>query len=673
MKINIKHICIYSVMAATGLLTSSCNDFLEREPISNITPEQYFNTADELGNYAINYYTNLFRNDAGGYNVGPINGDADTDNLVSGDANTDRFAKGRWLVPASTNMDFSLIRAMNFFLERVLPKYEAGEISGSEADIKQYIGEIYFLRSMIYFDRMTAFGDFPIITEVLPDETGALIEASPRMPRNEVARFILEDLDKAIDLLQTGSAYKKVRISREVALVQKSKVALYEATFEKYHRGTPRVPGEPGWPGANMPYNQGKTFNIDGEIDFFLTEAMKAAAEVADNCPLTTNSKVWNPALNQVYGWNPYFEMFSMPDPSDLPEVLMWRQFNSTQSVTHGYIAYIREGGNNGMTKSYVDAFLMDNGLPIYAANSGYQGDTSIDQQKTSRDGRLQLFLFGETTAVTNSDSIRYFNPNVIGLTEHRDRTGFRIRKHYTYDPAQHESGITGTNGQIYYRSVDAYLNYIEASYLKNGVIDSKADSYWRQIRERAGIDPDYTKTIAATDLTKEPDWAIYSGSTVVDPTLYNIRRERRCEYIGEGARKNDLVRWRSYDALFPENMGTYIPEGVNFWTEMYKNESYEKTDSEGNPTGETALVEQADGVSSANISSRKDSKYIRPYRIIKENNEVWNGYQWAKAYYLNPISIRDLTLTSTDSQIENSVMYQNPYWPTVASASALE
>ena len=105
----------------------------------------------------------------------------------------------------------------------------------------------------------------------------------------------------------------------------------------------------------------------------------------------------------------------------------------------------------------------------------------------------------------------------------------------------------------------------------------------------------------------------------------------------------------------------------------MYKNESYEKTDSEGNPTGETALVEQADGVSSANISSRKDSKYIRPYRIIKENNEVWNGYQWAKAYYLNPISIRDLTLTSTDSQIENSVMYQNPYWPTVASASALE
>ena len=54
-----------------------------------------------------------------------------------------------------------------------------------------------------------------------------------------------------------------------MALLVKSRVALYEATFEKYHKGTPRVPGESGWPGANMAYNAGKTFNIDSEIDFF--------------------------------------------------------------------------------------------------------------------------------------------------------------------------------------------------------------------------------------------------------------------------------------------------------------------------------------------------------------------------------------------------------------------
>ena len=63
----------------------------------------------------------------------------------------------------------------------------------------------------------------------------------------------------------------------------------------------------------------------------------------------------------------------------------------------------------------------------------------------------------------------------------------------------------------------------------------------------------------------------------------------------------------------------------------------------------------------------------MRPLPVIKENNEVWNGYQWMNAYYLTPISIRDLTLTSSDSQINNSAMYQNPYWPNIASASALE
>ena len=222
-------------------------------------------------------------------------------------------------------------------------------------------------------------------------------------------------------------------------------------------------------------------------------------------------------------------------------------------------------------------------------------------------------------------------------------------------------------------RAAEAYLNYIEACYEKNGSIDNTAATYWRQIRERAGVDPDFSKTIAATDLSKEPDWSVYSGSQKVDETLYNIRRERRCEFIGEGFRQRDLLRWRSFDALFTENMGTYIPEGVNFWTELYKNRAYLKVDEAGNITSESGLIEQADGLSSANVSNRNDSKYLRPYRVIKENNEVWNGYQWQKAYYLSPISILDMTQASPDGTLEGTYLYQNPYWPTTASSSALE
>mgnify|MGYP002657126003 FL=1 len=80
---------------------------------------------------------------------------------------------------------------------------------------------------------------------------------------------------------------------------------------------------------------------------------------------------------------------------------------------------------------------------------------------------------------------------------------------------------------------------------MKNGNVAGKAAQYWRVIRERAGLDPDFTKTINATDLNQETDWGKYSGAQVVDATLLNIRRERRCEFIVEGMSWDDLVRLR--------------------------------------------------------------------------------------------------------------------------------
>ena len=50
------------------------------------------------------------------------------------------------------------------------------------------------------------------------------------------------------------------------------------------------------------------------------------------------------------------------------------------------------------------------------------------------------------------------------------------------------------------------------------------------QLRERAGVSTDIDATIAATDLSKEKDFGVYSGTSMVDVTLYNIRRERMNE-----------------------------------------------------------------------------------------------------------------------------------------------
>jgi starch-binding outer membrane protein, SusD/RagB family len=103
----------------------------------------------------------------------------------------------------------------------------ANTINGDLNSIKHYIGELFFLRACEYFKRYQLFGDFPIITHPLLDDKEALSEASKRSPRNEVARFILSDLDKAITLLKAKNM-PTTRINADAAILLKSRVALFD-------------------------------------------------------------------------------------------------------------------------------------------------------------------------------------------------------------------------------------------------------------------------------------------------------------------------------------------------------------------------------------------------------------------------------------------------------------
>lgn len=666
---KLKNIFIQSIFTVGGVLTlSSCNDFLDREPLSSVTPQEYFQTVDHLSAYTISQYSGIFSTHAG-YSAGTVNNDNNTDNMVAGGYSASYFEKGQWKVPNNDgdNWNFSRIRYCNYFFEQVLPKYEAKTISGSDADIKHYIGEMYFIRAWTYFQKLKQFGDYPIITEVLPDQKEILMQKSTRQPRNVVARFILEDLDKAIEYMHELGYKNNNRLNKACALLVKSRVALYEATFEKYHKGTGRVPGDETWPGKSV--HAGFSLNVDQEINFFLDQAMDASQKVADAVTLTANSGETNPIVTgAVPGWNPYFEMFADEDMGKYSEVLFWKDYliSGDISIAHSTSPYIVTGGNNGMLKSFVDCFVMENGLPWYASGSNYQGDATIMKVKSNRDLRLQMFLLGEEDMLPGmynapSDSVHPFKqPNLIpSEVQVKDQTGYRIRKCLTYQKAQNWAENC-TTGSIVFRGVEAYLNYLEAYYLKNGNVAGKAAEYWKAIRTRAGVDSDYSKTIAATDLNRETDFARYSGSTLVDATLYNIRRERRCEFIGEGMRWDDLMRWRAMDQMITTK---FIPEGYNFWESAYL--TFE-------PGKDNSLIDDPDN-SKANISSKALSKYLRPYSIVKKNNPVFDGFTWAKANYLRPVPIREMELLSPDERVETSILYQNPYWPNVSNGIAIE
>lgn len=650
----------YIIYPCVALLTISCNDFLDREPLDKITPQVYFETAEQLGAYAINQY-NFNAHFGNGYDLGVFKDDNNTDVQVSANGDMNRWVPGMLKVPSgtndkdSTNWTFSEIYRINYFMDEVLPKYEAKQITGNESDTRHYIGEMYMIRANAYFKKVKQFGDFPIIEHVISlDDKEGLVKANERKPMNEVGRFILSDLDKAIELMAVNASDDALRnrLTQDAAYMLKSRVALYMGTWLKNFKGTAFVPGGQGWPGASKSYHSGLQIDIDSEINFFLDESMEASKYIADKIPLVSNTQTLYEKAD-----NPYVLMFTDRDLSVYDEVIFWRAGDAASfKVGYGY-SHTQGGSGSGYTNAYINSFLMEDGTPVYRS-SEYKGDELLSDVKTGRDNRLVQFLKikDEPMTVFANGSVSLFPaPQILTTPEYKSATGYDIKKGLTMsvDDKTQNNQVAGV---IEYRAAEAYLNYIEASYVRKGVIDQDAEKYWKAIRQRAGVDPDFKKTISLTDMNKESALlSAYTAGQLVDATMYNIRRERACEFISEGMRWDDLRRWRSMDQLISNN---YQVEGFKIWGEM-KN-------------WYTGLHYAGDGSGSANVSSPSLSSYLRPYQIVAENNNLYNGYSWTPANYLDPIAISQFLITAeSGSDLSTSPLYQNPGWPTEAGAGA--
>lgn len=664
---------------AAAVTATSCDDKLDMGPITQITPDDYYLSDEQLANYVNNYFlshlsapfSGAMYHAQGAFSNGLGGSDANTDIYISGSGSTTWFAKKHWQTPSGKSLQglYGNIRVWNHFISTAQKNIADGVVSGNTELADHYLGEGHFFRALNYFRLLATYGDCAITEEVLDPDDAQLIEASVRDPRNEVARYILSELDKAASLLQDRSRFKGQRISRQAAMLLKSRVALFEATFEKYHRGSGRVPGDANWPGADMPYNQGKTFDIDGEINFFLNECMNAAKEAVGNTQLTPNNKVTEPAFGQISGWNPYFEMYSQLSLADVEEVILWVEYSRSLNVHHSAGYYITIGGyNDGMTRAWAEGFLMTDGLPFYASPL-YRDDKTVDNVKADRDYRMQLFLFGESTREysdpanpisSDPDKCLFGAPHISGtVSAERSRTGYSCRKYNTYDHSQNYVGVKTFNACPVMRTAEAMLNYIEACVELRGDVDATASAYWQALRARAGVDTDFRKTVAATDLNRELQLSVYSGDRQVSALLFNVRRERMTETFNEGLRFADLIRWRSFDRLLTDN---YIPEGVNFWEELCNDPIYD------NPT----FV--YDGSSKSIVSGPEQGKYLRPCSAsLAETNEMRQGYTWTEAYYLSPIGYGDITAASPTREIANSNMYQNINWSAEGGQYALK
>lgn len=584
-------------LLACGMLMASCNDFLKQEPLTDITPTDYYKDATQLQAVANAFYQNVLPYHSGaGY--GTFAYDNGTDNQTGSDGDS-KYKKGSWKTSNdNSSWSWNNIRDINYQLNIAQSNYENGLIAGDENKIRQYIGELHFFRAYAYFSLYKSFGDLPIVTEAMPDNEAILVAANKRSPRNEVARFILADLDSAVTYMEPDGWEATTRISPAVAHLFASRVALFEGSWLTNFAGTPFVPNGEGWPGKSKDYNANYQYpkgSVEAEAKYFFKKAVDEAAIVGDAYvgKLDKNTGIVPQSLSDT---NPYFYKFGNTDMSAYPEVLLWKAYNKGKGVTDNIEVAVNRGNTyTGFTRGMIDAFLMGDGKPTYAHHDGYvYEDTTTYAVVRNRDPRLFIFLKrpGQKNVLQGEDNtiaaeqVRPIEPVPQVFTRSFDvtyTTGYAIRKGGTFNQnlAENQAGYTAS---ITFRATEALLNYIEAQYMLDSHLNAKSISYWKAIREAAGFTgeaADPQTTIAATDMAQEIkgytdgsgtqyDWGAFSaGKALTDPTLYSIRRERRTELMAEGLRWMDLIRWRSLDQLMKQ---PYQLEGFHLWNTPMEN-----------------------------------------------------------------------------------------------------
>ena len=301
-------------------LVTCTEDFLNRSPETSITEDAFWKTTQDLQVFVNQFYVSL--PGFGSYDCGQYFKDRNSDNMIP--PVYDSRLAGLDITPTSgSSLIYSNIRSVNYFIE----KGQALQVPESQILEKNaLLGEGYFFRAFYYYDLLNKLGGVPWIDKVLTTESPELYSA--RDNRNVTANYILADLDKAIELLKSANTAIPFRLNKEIALAFKSRIALFEGTWEKYHAGT--------------------VFGVSqGDANQYLQIAMQAAKDIMDSKYGKTYSiySTGNPESD-------YFNLFNKTDLQGNNEIIFWKKYDVNLKIAHNCQRYL--GISNPDRKSVV-------------------------------------------------------------------------------------------------------------------------------------------------------------------------------------------------------------------------------------------------------------------------------------------------------------------------------
>ena len=502
-------------LIALIIVFSACQeDILDRYPLDAISSLDYWKTAGDARLFSNQFYPQVFSVSGSDRYEDLFAEDIDSDDMVFVSAYP-RF-RGSRVVPATGGWDYSRIRSLNYFLENYR------NIESSFDEYKSYVGEVYFFRAYTYFELVKEYGDVPWIGKTLNIDSEELY--LPKTPRNTVVDSIIADLDIAIDLLPDAIIDGRTRLNKAIAQLFKSRVCLYEGTWEKYQSGS--------------------AFGVsDPNPEKYLNMVVQSAGDIIQSGAYSIHN-TGNP------DWD-YF-MFGAVDQSQNPEVLLWKKFDRNLGMTHSVQYQLANGNSGGMglSKNFVESYLCTDGNPIAQADGSpnplYLGDGDLATVFKNRDLRAKQTIFepGDIIRINpGSDTLKFVMAAVDKPAHTKNTTGYQIEKGLNWDAVHSDLGKLdgGTTGKILMRYAEVLLNFAEAKAELGNLTQADIDNTINKLRDRVGM-----PHLMINSIQTDPNWQF----PTLSPVLNEIRRERRVELIGEGFRWDDIARWAAADEL---------------------------------------------------------------------------------------------------------------------------
>ncbi len=524
------------LIALVSLGFAGCKDFLDRPSLTTMNDGNYWTSENNLRLFANGFYTNYFV----GYNssftedYASLRGYYFSDDLASAgkqsgfetQAPASRVSTSEaaaWLLTyTGPTWDFAWVRKSNLFLERI----EAMKGVNISTPVYQHWSAVArFFRGFEYSRLVSVFGNVPYYDKVVGDSELDLLYKD-RDDRAVVMDKVYDDFVYVLDNMRLTDGDNQY-LNKYIAAGFISRLMLFEGTWQKYQS------------------------NNTAKAQKYLDLAVKAANVVM--------------ASGRYSFTSDFRSLFGSESLASNKEVILYREYNSTIGVLHSVTSYSNgyEAQSQGPNLKLAKAFLCNDGKPYKLSTVPNANILDIKNMVATRDPRFEATFWNAPKKESGT---------LLYACKFIDRTGV------TFYPGPYPAiygSSTNTSDAPVMRLAEVVLNWIEAkaelasmggAAVTQADIDASINAIHNRPLDATAIAKGIKKTAALSlaTLANDPD-----RDSDVPALIWEIRRERRMEFVFETSRLLDIKRWKKISYMANTDPDNLLGLWCNFQTEF--------------------------------------------------------------------------------------------------------